>query len=256
MSLAELESILIEYLGAKSPSRFGVTLVHATPDCSMIDVELRFLSGETYCCSEPGCHLPRHCDGLIDFAAERSVVLPRRMTVHWHCIIEAGARMECNRAMGLPFESEAYEFDDVSGGPDIAAEDARNAATVPPTGFTGLWTIVQGFGDRIETEYVKGVPNGCYRHWLKSGVCIREGRKKDGQWDGPLITRQADGTILDTSEFNAGTGTYRIFNAAGRLTDEIPLRHGKKHGAAKSWRSGKLVVRHFVDGRSQDGCGI
>jgi hypothetical protein len=59
-----------------------------------------------------------------------------------------------------------------------------------------------------------------------------------------------DGTVLDESEFIEGTGTYRIFNSGGRLTDEIPLRHGKPHGAAKSWRGGKpAVICHYVDGQ-------
>jgi antitoxin component YwqK of YwqJK toxin-antitoxin module len=97
---------------------------------------------------------------------------------------------------------------------------------------------------------VDGVRNGCYRSWNADGVCLREGSYRNGLRDGALITRKSDGTVLDASEFNEGTGTYRIFNASGQLTDEFPLRDGKLHGAATTWRGGKVAaIRHYVDGQ-------
>lgn len=120
----------------------------------------------------------------------------------------------------------------------------------PPSDFTGLWTIHRPYGARIEIEYVQGAPNGSYRYWHENGACLREGFKRNGQWHGTLIARAADGTVLDTSDFDEGTGVYRIFNSDHQLTDEIPLRHGRPHGTAKRWMLGKLVeTRHYVDGQ-------
>jgi antitoxin component YwqK of YwqJK toxin-antitoxin module len=120
----------------------------------------------------------------------------------------------------------------------------------PPPNFTGLWTRRRDYGARTEIEYVNGVPNGVWRYWHEHGACLREGFKKNGQWHGKLITRAADGTVLDVSEFDEGTGVYRIFNSNHQLTDEVPLRRGRPHGVARRWVLGKLVeTRHYVDGQ-------
>jgi len=246
--LFELDRLFHDYFAFKRP-RYGISVTDAAPDLSVINVEFRFLKGHSYCCAEPGCHVPCRCDRLVRLAAERSIRLPDDVMVRWHCIVEEGARLQCLSGLELPAESEAYEFDDVSGCPSkmIAPVVVEQK---PPSDFTGLWSVIRGYGARIEIEYVNGVPNGCYRYWHEQGVCIREGFTKNGQWDGKFITRKTDGTVLDVSEFNEGTGIYRIFNSNGQLTDEIPLQHGKPHGAAKRWCFGKLVeIRHYLDGQ-------
>jgi len=103
---------------------------------------------------------------------------------------------------------------------------------------------------RIEADYTDGVENGIYRYWHPRGVCLREGSKKAGLWHGKLITRSADGTVLDISDFNEGTGVYRIFNSNHQMTDEVPLVRGKAHGVVRTWRLGKLVlIRHYDRGK-------
>ena len=121
---------------------------------------------------------------------------------------------------------------------------------LPPEHFTGLWVRHRDDGTRIEAEYSEGVLNGIYRYWHPSGICLRDGFKKAGLWHGELITRGADGTILDVSEFNEGTGVYRIFNSNHQMTDEIPLVDGKPHGVVRTWQLGKLgLIRHFTNGK-------
>ena len=115
----------------------------------------------------------------------------------------------------------------------------------PPPNFTGLWTVHRPWGARIEIEYVNGVPNGIYRSWNRDGACLREGSKKEGLWHGTLVTRSADGTLLDVSEFDEGTGVYRIFNSNHQMTDEVPMLRGKPHGVVRCWRLGKLVTTRF-----------
>jgi antitoxin component YwqK of YwqJK toxin-antitoxin module len=119
----------------------------------------------------------------------------------------------------------------------------------PQPNFTGLWTVRRSCGARIETEYVNGVPNGVYRYWHEHGCCLRDGYKKDRLWHGRLITRSADGTVLDESVFDEGTGVYRIFNSNHNMTDEIPLLSGKPHGLVRCWRSGKLVTTYYNNGQ-------
>jgi hypothetical protein len=123
-------------------------------------------------------------------------------------------------------------------------------ANKPPDGFTGVWTTCDPGGGRCETEYVGGVANGSYRSVLSNGVCIREAGKKNGHWHGPMIIRNAEGAILDSSDFYEGTGTYRIFSSEGRLMDEVPMLHGKKHGLVRCWRGGHYVETRYLDGEA------
>jgi antitoxin component YwqK of YwqJK toxin-antitoxin module len=102
-------------------------------------------------------------------------------------------------------------------------------------------------GVRREVEYVNGVPNGIWRYWHPDGVCLRDGFRKNGQWHGTLVTRDTDGTVLDVSEFDEGTGVYRIFNSNKQMTDEIHLLHGKPHGVGRCWCFGKLVMTTYFD---------
>jgi antitoxin component YwqK of YwqJK toxin-antitoxin module len=102
----------------------------------------------------------------------------------------------------------------------------------------------------VVADYVAGVQEGAYRSLHPSGICLREGFKKNGQWHGSLITRGTLGRILDISQFNEGTGVYRIFSADETLVDEIPIVRGKPHGVALTWRRDSIVVtRCFKHGQ-------
>jgi hypothetical protein len=85
---------------------YVVSVIGAAPDLSVIDVDLRFIAGRTYCCAEPGCHVPfdKEQHRLRRLAAERAIQLPQAMTVRWHCHVEEGAKLECLKALGLPLE--------------------------------------------------------------------------------------------------------------------------------------------------------
>jgi len=107
--------------------------------------------------------------------------------------------------------------------------------------------ICRDYGARIETEYVNGVPNGIFRYWHEGGACLREGFKINGLWHGKLITRSTDGSVLDVSDFDEGTGVYRIFNSNNQMTDEVPMLRGTIHGVIRCWRLGKLITTSFFD---------
>jgi hypothetical protein len=88
----------------------------AAPGLSVIDVDLSFIADRTYCCAEPGCHLPRDNRRLRSLAAERGIQLPEAVAVRWHCHVEQGAKFQCMKRFGLPVESEAYDFEVTYGG--------------------------------------------------------------------------------------------------------------------------------------------
>lgn len=107
----EIDDLFREFFSTNRGPGYGVSVTSAAPDRSTIEVEFRFLASRSYCCAEPGCHLPRDCERLIRLAAERSIHLPEGVAVRWHCIVEEGASLRCRRA---PVVAKAYEYDMVT----------------------------------------------------------------------------------------------------------------------------------------------
>src|SRR5262245_52363089 len=102
----EVEALIRERLSANESPGYGIAVLGVASDPPTIDVELRFLSGRTYCCTEPGCHIP------ADIASQPQLA---EFTIRWHCIVERGARLKCHAVFGLPLEHEGYEYDYVIG---------------------------------------------------------------------------------------------------------------------------------------------
>lgn len=241
--LLRLDQPLQAWLHTPRAPRHTVFATDAEPDLSTLYVELRFLSGRSYCCLETDCHLPRRCDRLIRLAAEQAIHLPDNVTVRWHCVVEPHVYLQSIGSWTGPLPQE---FEDVSGG-SLKHIPKPPTSAVPPD-FTGIWTS-EFPGGRTEQQYRNGIKDGISRSWNQQGVCLREGFIRHGQWRGTLITRSSDGTILDSAVFDDGTGVYKIFNANDQLIDEIPMRSGKPHGASRTWLRGRLVLtRHYSDG--------
>jgi hypothetical protein len=113
----ELDNLFRDLLASNRGPGYGVSVIGAAHDLSVIDVDLRFIAGRTYCCAEPGCHLPldKEARRLRSLAAERAIRLPEAMTIRWHCHVEEGAKLECHKSLGLPAESKAYDFEFACG---------------------------------------------------------------------------------------------------------------------------------------------
>jgi hypothetical protein len=71
-----------------------------------VDVEIRFLTGQKYCCAEFGCHLPRHSDALIALSPS----FPANLQIRWHCCVEKGAFIASQGEASIYVESEAYDY--------------------------------------------------------------------------------------------------------------------------------------------------
>src|SRR5689334_22992890 len=116
-TIPEIETMIQELLATNNSPGYGIVVRDAASDPATIDVDIRFLSGRTYCCAEPGCHLPRDWSRI-----PRLTGIP----IRWHCRVEDGAKLKCHEQLGLPLESEAYEFDFITGDPDWSGSSAAD----------------------------------------------------------------------------------------------------------------------------------
>lgn len=80
-----------------------------------VELEIRFSAGATYCCAEPGCHLPTHASTWwrhLRRELKDANIDPPELTVQIHGVVEEGALLNVLRAMGMSASSTAYEYDD------------------------------------------------------------------------------------------------------------------------------------------------
>jgi hypothetical protein len=101
-----IEALINELLAENRSPGYGIAVRNVANDPPTIDVECRFLSGRTYCCAEPGCHLPRDLSRLPMLFG---------FTIRWHCIVERGAQLKCLETFGLPLDSDGYEYEFATG---------------------------------------------------------------------------------------------------------------------------------------------
>jgi hypothetical protein len=77
----------------RQPSNYGVT---ASLEDAVLHVVLTLRAGATYCCYEPGCHLPLHrgkrWDVLREALVAHGIDAPSRLTLRLTVVVEEGAR--------------------------------------------------------------------------------------------------------------------------------------------------------------------
>jgi alkylhydroperoxidase/carboxymuconolactone decarboxylase family protein YurZ len=110
MELDKIETVFREFFAAHR-SHYGIRITSAALDFSKIYVDFTLLAGHSYCCSEPGCHLPWNCKKLIAIALAHALPMPDEITVYWPGIVQAGAKLETLKGLGIPPESNANEWD-------------------------------------------------------------------------------------------------------------------------------------------------
>lgn len=107
-----------------------IAILALSPRGNRIELELRFRTGETYCCAEPGCFLATYerkwwrtaRESLLE-ATERE---PQLLSITVHGIVEEGASLLWRKECNLPTQSPAYSY---QHGP-LRERDAKE--TSPP----------------------------------------------------------------------------------------------------------------------------
>lgn len=90
------------------------TLLSVSPGGTRFELELRFQSGKSYCCAEPGCFLPTHSRAwwmrLREALRDHCDRDPPPFTMVVHGVVESGAVLESLESCGLPVQSAAYAY--------------------------------------------------------------------------------------------------------------------------------------------------
>lgn len=106
-------------------SRPRVRVLDVSDSGHRVQIELRFLSGERYCCAEPGCFLgtydPAWWNGVRVRLKQVSDRDPPPMSLAIVGVVEEGAEFESHRGL-LPLASPAYAYTD---GPVREADAGR-----------------------------------------------------------------------------------------------------------------------------------
>ncbi len=103
------EKLIRDLLSANRSPGYGIEILGESANPRTIEVRLRFLAGKTYCCAEPGCHLP--------FVSPKGGPL-EHTTILWRCQVEKSARLESLAALGLPLETNGYEYEFITARSD------------------------------------------------------------------------------------------------------------------------------------------
>ncbi|MBX3359581.1 MAG: hypothetical protein KF745_14275 [Phycisphaeraceae bacterium] len=89
-------------------------VISVSPSGNRFELELRFQSGTTYCCAEPGCFLPTFCRSwwkqLRETLLELSDRDPPPLSLVLHGVVEHGACLQDRQVFGLPVKSRAYTY--------------------------------------------------------------------------------------------------------------------------------------------------
>src|SRR5947207_2094486 len=99
---------------APQSSRPGMQVLSASTNGTQFVIELRFVAGEEYCCSEASCFIPTYdrewwarIRASLHDATGRS---PPPMSVTILGAIEAGAKLRVNQWLGLPIQNAAEAY--------------------------------------------------------------------------------------------------------------------------------------------------
>jgi antitoxin component YwqK of YwqJK toxin-antitoxin module len=163
-------------------------------------------------------------------------------------MIEEGAVIIVNKCFGGPLESSYQEYDETLREGAEACDQTHER----PAEYTGKWTTYWENGQKYsECSYVNGQLQGKSTQWNSRGQKLMECDYKDGQRHGALTKWNGEGEIIDVSEWENGTGTYRIYYASGVLSSEHQMRHGKPHGVTREWngRGEMTCTEHYEDGK-------
>jgi hypothetical protein len=114
LDILQLNKLFVDLLARNRGPGYGVAVTSFAPDISSVDITVTFVTGRTYCCCEPFCHVPVDARKVLRFASERGIALPELLQVRWHFVLEAGALLACNKSLGIPGAANHQEYDAIS----------------------------------------------------------------------------------------------------------------------------------------------
>ncbi|MGV3756383.1 MAG: toxin-antitoxin system YwqK family antitoxin [Verrucomicrobiota bacterium] len=96
-----------------------------------------------------------------------------------------------------------------------------------------------------------GRMEGVSRRWHPNGVMSHEEHRQNGVLHGLLRQWNAQGELLGTCQFKAGTGILRQWHENGQLSLEISYFNGRETGRMRCWEKDGMLygTRYYFEGK-------
>ena len=229
------------------PAEYGIS-AEGDESSNIINLTLVFKPGIRYCCSEWDCHLgtcrPGGWDALRRVLLAAGIAITSNIELRLKVVVEEGAFLFMTWET-VPGRRE-YEH--------TVREGEKQGFRVPdrPPNYSGIWTRY-GPDGRImsEASYLNGRLHGRHTSYGGMGQKHRESYHGQRAAHGTATQWNSKGEIIDVSEWDHGTGTFRIFYSSGQLCSEHQQRSGKSHGVTRYWNGKGVLIctEYYEDGR-------
>ncbi len=94
----------------KSRPVYDVVVTELTDDNKNIVADLVFKKNESYCCGEATCHFKPDWFRIREIAVSKGLELSSPLSIRLNVIIEYGALINTNKAIGLPLKSNEQRY--------------------------------------------------------------------------------------------------------------------------------------------------
>ncbi len=113
-----IESIFASYFSSGKKGDDGslyyeVFVKSISNENNRISAELHFKSGYTYCCGELTCHFKANWNRIRELAKKSGLALSKPLIIEFEVFVEKGAKFNVHKAIGIPSESDAYQYFEV-----------------------------------------------------------------------------------------------------------------------------------------------
>jgi hypothetical protein len=98
------------FSSGQSKSQYRVDVVSLNESNSKIFVNLSFLKGQTYCCSEVTCHFKADWSRIKIRAKEVGVLLAQNLSIEFNVVVENGSLFTLG---SFPKESEMFKYKEI-----------------------------------------------------------------------------------------------------------------------------------------------
>jgi antitoxin component YwqK of YwqJK toxin-antitoxin module len=107
----------------------------------------------------------------------------------------------------------------------------------PPEGYSGRWVDWYPNGEKVQTQYVRGVKHGQRIVWGANGVVAAVESYRGGKLNGGSVAWHSNGqpVVVKTFVNDVPNGVFSRWSLDGDLREIVEYRQGREVGRWPSW---------------------